>query len=110
MKLLFDQNLSPRLVVRLADVFPDSAHVQQFDMDTASDGAVLEFAKERGFTLVSKDSDFFDAGMMRGRTTKIVWIRRGNCSTTDIETILRRHVADVRNLETADSLFLLMLY
>lgn len=110
MKLLFDQNLSPKLVVRLADVFPDSAHVLQFGMGTAPDGAVLEFAKERGFVLVSKDSDFFDSSMMLGRTTKIVWIRRGNCSTTDIETMLRRHVADVRNLEMAEELFLLMLY
>ncbi|MFB2971179.1 DUF5615 family PIN-like protein [Aerosakkonema sp. BLCC-F183] len=27
MKLLFDHNLSPRLVNRLADIFPDSNHV-----------------------------------------------------------------------------------
>lgn len=28
MKLLFDQNLSPRLVANLADLFPSSAHVE----------------------------------------------------------------------------------
>ncbi|WP_169222276.1 DUF5615 family PIN-like protein [Brasilonema sp. UFV-L1] len=30
MKLLFDHNLSPRLVVHLADVYPDSNHVYLF--------------------------------------------------------------------------------
>ncbi|MDP2795347.1 MAG: DUF5615 family PIN-like protein [Sulfurisoma sp.] len=110
MKLLFDQNLSPKLADRLADCFPDSAHVQQFGMDRAPDGAVLEFAKERGFALVGKDSDFFDTSLVRGNTCKIVWIRRGNCSTADIKAMLRRHVADIHNLDASEVLFLLMLY
>lgn len=110
MKLLFDQNLSPKLAVQLADVFPNSAHVLQFGMDKAPDSAVLEFARERGFVLISKDSDFFDSNMVSGRRTKIVWIRRGNCSTAAIEAMLRRHVADVINLGTTEGLFLLMLY
>jgi predicted nuclease of predicted toxin-antitoxin system len=29
MKLLFDQNLSPRLARLLADIFPDSTHVRE---------------------------------------------------------------------------------
>ncbi len=110
MRLLFDQNLSPRLATRLDDIFPGSAHVQHFGMDRAADSEVLDYAKEHGFVLVSKDSDFFDAGMVREKTTKIVWIRRGNCSTNDIEAILRRHAGDIENLSVADELFLLMLY
>ena len=37
MKLLFDQNLSPKLVHRLADLFPDSSHVQLVGLDRAGD-------------------------------------------------------------------------
>lgn len=110
MKLLFDQNLSPRLVQRLADCFPDSAHLQEFSLDTASDAVVLDFAETNRFVLVSKDSDFFDPVLVRGRKTRVVWIRRGNCSTADIESILRRHVADIANLATTEGLYLLMLY
>jgi len=40
MKLLFDQNLSPTLVMRLADLFPDASHVQAIDLDCASDDRV----------------------------------------------------------------------
>ena len=110
MKLLFDQNLSPRLVSSLADCFPESAHVRDFALDRAPDAQVLDFSQANGYVLVSKDSDFFDPGLVRGHSGKIVWIRRGNCSTSDIESILRRHVGDISNLGESDSLFLLMLY
>ena len=33
MKLLFDQNPSPKLVSRLAELFPDSSHVQIEGLD-----------------------------------------------------------------------------
>jgi predicted nuclease of predicted toxin-antitoxin system len=109
-KLLFDNNLSPRLVAELSDVYPGSAHVQQFGLAETADTELLDFALKQDFILVSKDSDFFDPRLIRGRVTKIVWLRRGNCSTQDIEAILRRHVADVEKLETTDRLSLLMLY
>ena len=56
MKLLFDQNLSPRLVIRLADLFPDSNHVYAFDLDRAQDHEVYEYARREGFMLVTKDA------------------------------------------------------
>ncbi len=37
MKLLFDHNLSPRLVARLADVYRNSNHVYLLELDTADD-------------------------------------------------------------------------
>jgi hypothetical protein len=40
MKLLFDQNLSPRLVAKLADHFPDSAHVMTHALDYVLDETV----------------------------------------------------------------------
>ncbi len=45
MKLLFDQNLSPRLVARLADCYPGSAHVSEVGLDRALDVEVWEFAR-----------------------------------------------------------------
>jgi predicted nuclease of predicted toxin-antitoxin system len=48
MKLLFDQNLSPRLVNRLAVLFPDSAHVQSVGLDCANDDQVWEYARLNG--------------------------------------------------------------
>ena len=58
MKLLFDQNLSPALVERLADVFPQSIHVRDAGLASAPDEAVWRFALEQGLAIVTKDSDF----------------------------------------------------
>lgn len=42
MRLLFDQNLSPRLVNRLADLYPSSQHVSFIGLDRANDRAILK--------------------------------------------------------------------
>jgi predicted nuclease of predicted toxin-antitoxin system len=45
MKLLFDQNPSPSLISRVADLFPESDHVSLLGMDTATDEEVWNFAQ-----------------------------------------------------------------
>ena len=57
MKLLFDENLPPKLAGSLAEQFPGSAHLRKFGLVGATDETVWEYAKENGFTIVSKDSD-----------------------------------------------------
>ncbi|MBF0310299.1 MAG: DUF5615 family PIN-like protein [Magnetococcales bacterium] len=110
MKLLFDQNLSPRLVSSLADLYPESAHVREFGMEAAPDNIVLDFAKKYNYILVSKDSDFFDPQILQKHPVKVVWIRRGNCSTEMIADIINRHIKDITRLETTENLYLLILY
>ncbi|MBV9109890.1 MAG: DUF5615 family PIN-like protein, partial [Gemmatimonadetes bacterium] len=53
MKLLFDENLSPRLVSLLAAVYPGSAHVHHLDLGEAEDIDIWAFAAAAGFTIVS---------------------------------------------------------
>ena len=97
-KLLFDQNLSPKLVERLADLHPNSDHLDLLDLGTADDALVWEYARRNGFVVVTKDADFADLSVLRGFPPKIVWIRRGNCSTNDIEKILRHHYTAIEDL------------
>lgn len=99
MKLLFDQNLSPRLIHRLLDLYPDSNHVHPLGIDQASDEEVWEYARREGFLIVTKDADFSDLCMMLGFPPKIIWIRRGNCQTADIEVLLRHHHPDLETLD-----------
>ena len=98
MKLLFDENLSPRLALQLADVFPGSAHVHALGLGGASDEAVWRYAREHGFTLVSKDADFYELSLLRDPPPKVVWIRRGNCSTAQIAALLRAHAGRIAGL------------
>ena len=99
MKLLFDQNLSPRLVNLLSDLYPDSNHVYPLGLDQALDKEVWEYARRESFLVVTKDADFSDLCMLLGSPPKVIWIRRGNCQTADIEMLLRQHYSDIEALD-----------
>jgi predicted nuclease of predicted toxin-antitoxin system len=88
-KLLFDENLSPRLAGVLADIYPGSAHVHQCELGSADDTAIWQYAKDNGFTIVSKDSDFQERSILRGSPPKVIWLRATNCTSPEIENLLR---------------------
>jgi predicted nuclease of predicted toxin-antitoxin system len=96
MKLLFDQNLSPSLVHRLADVLPESSHVRDFGLSDADDSTIWAHAKREGLTIVSKDSDFRQRAFMHGPPPKVISIGLGNCTTTQVEALLRARASDIR--------------
>ena len=102
MKLLFDENLSPRLVEALADVYPGSAHVHACGLGSATDEAIWEYAKSNGFVIVSKDSDFQERSVLRGAPPKFIWLRAANCTTAKAEAILRNAEAVVARFVNED--------
>lgn len=73
MKLLFDHNLSPRLVSRPADRYPDASHTSLAGLDRATDIAVWLYAQAHAYTIVTKDADFSDASVLRGFPPKVIW-------------------------------------
>lgn len=89
MKLLLDENLSPHLVEALADIYPSSVHVHACGLGSADDNAVWQYAKDNGFTIVSKDSDFQERSVLRGHPPKLIWLRTANCTSAEIENLLR---------------------
>lgn len=110
MKLLFDQNLSPKLVKSLEDIFPNSNHVFPLGLDKSEDTEVWKYAKDNDFTLVTKDADFGDLSILRGFPPKVIWIRRGNCKTSDIKDILRNNFDVIQQLENDDKIGLITLF
>jgi predicted nuclease of predicted toxin-antitoxin system len=88
-KLLFDENLSPKLSRLLADVFPDSTHVRDVGMKATDDPIVWDYARDNDCMIVSKDADMHDLSLVWGNPPKVVWLRLGNCSTLQVEALLR---------------------
>ena len=103
MKLLFDQNLSPILIGLLSDLFPGSIHVRDAGLQTSGDEAVWDHAVQQQFVIISKDSDFHQRSFLFGGPPKVVWIRRGNCSTNEIEAIIRSHYDDLLAFDQSES-------
>lgn len=76
----------------LFDLFPESSHVSDLNLDRSTDQNVWRLSGELEFCIVTKDSDFADLLSLQGYPPKIIWIRRGNCATHEIEELLRdRH-------------------
>ena len=110
MKLLFDANLSYHLIERLNDIFPNSIHVRQVHLHRENDSVIWQFARDQNYMIVTKDSDFYERGIIEGQPPKIVWIRRGNCSTKIIEELLQAHSHEIKSLEFEDETSCLILY
>ncbi len=110
MKLLFDHNLSPQLVNRFADLYTDSQHVFLLGMDQDDDRQIWEYAAQQHFTIVTRDSDYNDLSLLLGFPPKVIWIRRGNCSTKTIESILRAATQSIQQFNQTASIGVLTLH
>lgn len=104
MRLLFDQSLLRKLVARLADVFPDSSHVFEVGLSEASDLVDWSEAQRREeCAIVSKDSDFNEMLLLRGCPPYVVWTRRRNCSTDEIESLIRSRKSQIGTCVQAET-------
>lgn len=89
MKLLFDENFSPRLVGLFADLFPGSAHVQDVGLGAVADDAIWPWARDHRFAIVTKDGDFEHRANVYGAPPKIVRLRTGKVSTAEFASRMR---------------------
>jgi predicted nuclease of predicted toxin-antitoxin system len=94
LKLLFDHNISHKLVARVIDVFPESSHTRLLNLGRTNDPQLWLIAKTHGFVFVTKDRDVAELAILRGAPPKVLWLRMGNCRTAVVELVLRD------NLET----------
>jgi predicted nuclease of predicted toxin-antitoxin system len=96
LKLLFDANLSPRLVPRLAELFPGSIHVFNTDLVRyTSDEAIWEYAKSGGYTIVTADADFVAIAQSKGVPPGVVRLENCNYRTARVEEVIRRNAVRI---------------
>ena len=96
MKLLLDENLSPRLTALIGDLYPGSRHVEDCGLLNGLDEDVWRFAAKNGFAIVSKDSDFSELSVLQGSPPKVIWLRIGNCTTEHAALALRDSLASIQ--------------
>ncbi|PHQ28154.1 DUF5615 family PIN-like protein [Leeuwenhoekiella nanhaiensis] len=88
MKLLFDQNISFRIIKQLENVFPGSKQVKALGLENTSDTEIWEYAKINNFVIVTFDADFSNIASIKGNYPKIIWLRTGNTTTRNIAALL----------------------
>ena len=89
MNLLFDQNISFKIISKIEDIFPNSKQVRDVGLVDRSDLEIWNFAKNNNYCIVTFDSDFYDLSLVKGTPPKIIWLRAGNMTTTSIEDLIR---------------------
>jgi len=82
-------------VFRLADIFPNSQHVDEAGLSTAADSVIWDFANSYQFVIVSKDKDFESMSAVRWFPPKVVLLRIGNCTVAKNAEVLRKHTAAI---------------
>ena len=104
MKLLFDQNISFRLINKIQDLFPEAKQVTQVGLEDSSDSKIWEYAQKYNYIIVTFDADFFDISVLKGYPPKIVWIRTGNLTTSNLEKLLRQNASIIGDFEKTEDI------
>jgi predicted nuclease of predicted toxin-antitoxin system len=108
MKLLFDENLSPKLPRLMAALFAGSQHVRELGLKGRTDEEIWEFAKANGFVIISKDKDFYQRALLYGSPPKFIWLGLGNCTRDDLIALIQRHEPDMLGFEASPESVLIL--
>ncbi|MCD6544686.1 MAG: DUF5615 family PIN-like protein [Flavobacteriaceae bacterium] len=103
MNLLFDQNISYRLIKKISDILPDSKQVKELGLENATDIEIFNYAKNNDYSIVTFDSDFCDLNIINGFPPKIIWIRTGNSTTKNLELIIQQKYTVIKLFLTDDN-------
>ena len=95
MNLLFDQNISSKVLRQLSGPFHGAKHVRLVGLEDASDLEIFEFAKINNLAIVTFDSDFVDLNVLRSSPPKIIWIRTGNLTTKSVAELLNKNIKSI---------------
>lgn len=103
MKLLFDENISYRIVRKLEDVFPNSEQVKRLGLLQKRDTIIWSYALQHNFAIVTHDEDYLELSLLQGYPPKDVWLRTGNITTDDLADLLRKNAIQIQSfIEKSD--------
>lgn len=108
-KLLLDENISDGIVQHIAGLFPGSTHIKTVNLKEADDRVIWDWAKQHEYTIVSKDTDFYQRAIVFGHPPKFIWLRVGNCPTSLIITLLKSRYETIRQFIETETESLLVL-
>lgn len=101
MKLLFDEHISFRVVRSLHDIFPEAKHVKFFNLEHEDDQKIWNFAKNEGFSIITKDDDFHQRNITFGTPPKVIWLKLGNTRSSDLESFIRDKSIEIRRFRVS---------
>ena len=109
MTLLFDQNISFRLCKKIKKMYPDAYHVFNVMLKDAPDSQIWQYAKQNSCCIVTYDSDFENLITLYGSPPKVIWLRTGNKSTSDLIEIFQVNQKSIQDFLSNPTLDMLVI-
>jgi len=110
MKLLFDQNISHRVVKKVIATFPNALSIKEVGLYEADDRTIWDFAKSNNFIIVTQDDDFNNFVNVWGFPPKVIWIKTGNLSNATLVSILITRKNEIQQFIDNQEVGLLEIY
>ncbi len=73
-------------------------------LEGANDSEIWQYAKDNGFVIVSRDSDFQERSLVAGHPPQVVWLKIPNRSKTVVLNILLDHHKEIEHALTEQNL------
>lgn len=111
MKLLFDDNISYRIVKKISNAFPNSLHVSRTGLIIpAPDRVIWEYARQNNYLIVTFDEYFEDLSGLYGFPPKVIILRMGNATTQMISQTLQARKVEIEAFYSSDIYRLLEIF
>lgn len=96
MKSLIDAQLPRRMATWLVASGYDAVHtLDLLDGNRTADEQVNDVAEREQRVVVTKDADFVDTHVLRGRPAKLLLISTGNINNRDLEALMLPLIGDI---------------
>lgn len=103
MKLLFDQNISFRLIKKITVNFKDATQVRELGLENATDLQIWTFDRNNNYAIVTFDSDFYEMATYFGHPPKIIWLRTGNTNTDNLAELINKRANLISEFLVSDT-------
>ena len=96
MKFIVDAQLPRKLAFFLRDKGFEAIHT--LDMPNGNrtkDKEIIELSLKEYFVVITKDMDFYDVYLLKGEPYKLIYLRVGNLSTSDILNLFEKNLGRI---------------
>jgi predicted nuclease of predicted toxin-antitoxin system len=109
MRLITDENIS----WRLKRLIPEWEILPSNEIETSvrlTDLMIWRFSKKHQYAILTFDEDFSEIQNLYSYPPKIIWLRTGNASTSEIASLLIKYKDDIEAFISNDELGIYEIY
>lgn len=81
----------------MQQAYPDTSQVALLGLESSTDRDIWQYAREHGYTIVTRDADFEELAIVFGPPPQVIWLKTGNQSVAATLKVLLDHRTDIED-------------